>query len=228
MMEPRDLQSKKPGDFLEASHVNVLSEAAKRAGIVLPGTGQMGTRIGNNYHIASKPDVPQNTFRITEELGGGLYKGHCLWYSEQIGAWKPTDAEWNAVYSLSEKLPDVKEWTIDGGAVNLTLTIGSYVVCIFNPQRGYYIPVVNNTAMFVLARLETTLYAGSSATARIYDEYRVTNGVGYFVLGEDVITIHDFFFRNSNSIALAAYYDVLAMYYSKFNLYILINCASTS
>ncbi len=217
-MEPKDLPVKKPGDFLEAAHVNVLSEAAKLSGIVMSGAGQAGMKMGGNYHISNIPSVPSETFRVTQSLGGSLYKGHRLWYSQDDEEWKPTLNAWlNGEVNNSTD----KEWTIDATGINISLAIGSYVHVSFNAQRGAYIPVMTNFREFVLANLQESLQSGSSALAVAYTGWNESLGPIAGTLA-DRFMVYDFFHRSSR-LHLSAYTDILAMYYMPFNRYVLIN-----
>ena len=220
-MEPRDLPEKKPGDFLEAAHVNVLSEAAKRMGVVLPGAGQAGMKMGGSYHISNIPAVPNETFRITQSLGDSLYKGHRLWYSQEDEEWKPSLNDW-----LAGNINDTtnKEWTIDATGINISLAIGSYVNVSYNKQRSAYVPVMTNFREFVLGSLLESLQSGGSALAIAYTDY--VEGYGP-VAGSyaDQFRVYDFFHRNS-TIHLSVYSDILAMFYLPFNRYVLVNAGN--
>jgi len=220
MMEPRDLPEKKPGDFLEAAHVNVLSEAARRSGVVLPGAGQAGMKMGGSYHISNIPPVPNETFRVTQSLGNSLYKGHRLWYSQEDEEWKPSLNDW-----LAGNINDTtnKEWTIDATGINISLAIGSYVNVSYNKQRSAYVPVMTNFREFVLGALLESLQSGSSALAIAYTDWADTVGGGP-VAGTiaDRFIVYDFFHYHSR-IHLSAYTEILAMYYMPFGRYVLIN-----
>ena len=217
-MKPKDLPEKKSGDFLEATHVNVLTAAAKLSGIVMSGAGQASMKMGDAYHVSNIPSVPSESFRITQSLGGSLYKGHRMWYSKDDEEWKPSLNDWlNGEINNSTN----KEWTVDATGINISLAVGSYVNVSFNAQRGAYIPVMTNFREFVLASLLETLQSGSHALAVAYTSWNDTYGPVSGTLADEFM-VYDFFHRSSR-LHLSAYTDILAMYYLPFNRYVLIN-----
>ncbi len=217
---------KKPGDALTAKDINDLQDAARSIRPPLHGSHLSGVHTSTGAAVLSRPPFQQWVFRITSDEGQNIYKGHKLYYSEEDSVWKPTDTQYangqtTGDSSETDKIY-AKEWFIDANAIGLQLALGTYVNAHWDAQRGMFIPLISNFRNFVLARLNETLRSGTSARATLYTG---VSSSGTYTLSSspaDIITVHDFFHRNT-AFDLGVFSDILAMYHSDFDRYILIN-----
>ena len=128
---------KKIGDSLSARHVNEMSDVARRFGRMTPGSYLRGVHTRHYVSLSGLEPFQQFTFLIASDEGDGLYKGRTRWYDTDNTDWEPD------VSDLDDESAsyDPEEWNIDAGNIGIGLSVGDYVVCYWDQQRGMFVPV---------------------------------------------------------------------------------------
>jgi hypothetical protein len=151
---------KKPGDSLEADHVNRLSDVARRVGNFQPGSNLFGQH--NDSTLSGSVESPweQHTLEITSNTiddddasDSGMFLGRVRWYDSTEEIWKT----------------DNDDYEIDASDLDMTIAVGMRLTCWWNDQRSMYIPVrtdrMSNPLIDLSAELseqvERTTTAGS-------------------------------------------------------------------
>ena len=132
---------KKIGDSLSARHVNEMSDVARRFGRMTPGSYLRGVHTRHYVSLSGLEPFQQFTFLIASDEGDGLYKGRIRWYDTDNTDWEP-DASDLDDESASY---DPEEWNIDAGNIGIGLSVGDYVICYWDQQRGMFVPVGNSS-----------------------------------------------------------------------------------
>jgi hypothetical protein len=123
------LPEKKPGDGLEAEHVNDLSDAA-RAFLGSRSGGNLTKHQGGTFMgFSGPPPWKQFNIEVTAEPenhpdAGGLYLGKIRFWDEPNGEWKTGN----------------DEYLLDATDSKLALWVGSRLTAYWDKQRGAFVP----------------------------------------------------------------------------------------
>ncbi len=133
--------TKKPGDSLEAQHVNDLSgEARSVAGFSVSG-GLSMSRGKNFISIHGPPRWKQYVFEISnlkvnddDTDDSGMYLGKVRYFefseTKYTGEWKTDDEQ---------------EWELDASGLGVSFSVGDKLVAWWDAQRGMFVPCFSSS-----------------------------------------------------------------------------------
>lgn len=126
---------KKPGDSLEADHVNRLGDVARRVGNSRPGSFGFGRHTDSFHSFSNKAPWIQYVLIVTsnridddDPVGSGLYLGKVRWHDHVSEVWRTDD--------------DETPYEIDASDLGLALSVGDKLTCWWNAQRSMFIPII--------------------------------------------------------------------------------------
>lgn len=173
--------NKKPGDPLEASHVNALSGVCRRVAGSMPGPGQVGIRtssidLDRPAYAGELVTLQVTGTRVSgfDARDSGLYFGRRRWYSAAEGAWRDPDDQ-------------DRDLLIDARDSDLIFAVGMKVVCHWSSQRGAFLPVAVPPAQTIRFQLAGNLSLGGYASANLLE----WGGSSYVADGDMSFDVYD-------------------------------------
>jgi len=165
---------KNPGDSLEATHVNDLSDAARQITGLTVGGNISKHQSGTSLSLSAGSPWYQYTFEITgnvNEEEDGYYKGKTRWWDSAEEEWKNNDTEYQI---------DTTDSVVSCG-------VGDKIVAYWDKQRGMFLPC--SSPSLIPFELYGDLTPGDSAEAWAMKD----DGDGNPVRDEatDKVTVYD-------------------------------------
>lgn len=114
----------KAGDRASASHLNKLSDVARRVGAGGFGNFQYSAQLTINGTAGSPPSITEQA-EVSEILNSQTYKIKIRYYSEETAQWKTSETE----------------WTLDASDSGAEFQVGAVLQVYYHRQRGLFLPV---------------------------------------------------------------------------------------
>lgn len=145
---------KKPGDSLEAEHVNNLSEVARRSSGQFSGTNLAGINGPFQGQVAF-PAFQQHQVIVTEITSATLYKVRYRYYDHQASEWKTKE--------------DSNEFVLDSSEAGSAFAVDQKVTAYWHGQRRAFIPLAGQGVVLKRGKATTTVQPGATATIIVYN-----------------------------------------------------------